>query len=363
MKIQRMVAPLVLAGIALSLIALPGLAQQAKPEAKQPPVKMYIPPQVKDVLNQNLTTRQTRQDIPFTIFKHLYLPARDAAYIYFFYKAKNADLGFVPTPALPGAPVDAPAKLKAVFDVFLQFFQVVDGKPAKVIKEVYIPVSLEKDAAGYDPETAEWYTVGYPLMPGSYLLATALTTHDLKKIGTAYFDFTLPDAKTFAASLDTTPIIFLKEYKEVPAAETVADFHPGFLRYAILQITPNMDNTIAVGDTLDTFFYIYGAKPDANSAFNIECQFEVTKGTEPAIKFAAQAYVNPFISQPLPMKQTLITKATTKTADGKEEVKESQKVQDLPAGSYTFSIKITDKVSGLTATKSVDFTVVDKPAK
>jgi hypothetical protein len=141
--------------------------------------------------------------------------------------------------------------------------------------------------------------------------------------------------------------------------ETIAELHPGFLRYAILQISPNIESTISVGDTLDTFFYIYGAKQDASGAFNIECQFEVTKGAEPAIKFAPQSYLNPFISQPLPTKQTLIEKTT----DEKGITKENQKVQDLPAGSYTFKVTVTDKISGLTCAKSVDFTVVDKPAK
>jgi hypothetical protein len=358
MRIHRSIVPLILVGFVLGLVIVPGIAQQAKPEAKQP-AKTFIPKEVKDILAQNLESRQARQDIPFTIFKQLYLPARDASYIYFFYKIKNADLGFVPAPAVPGAAADAPAKMKAAADVFLQFHQMEGGKPAKIIKEVYVPVNLEKEAAGFDPDAEDWYTVGYPLMPGSYLLATAVATRDLKKIGTAYSDFVLPDAKSFTTALDTTPIIFLSDYKELQSAETVAEFHPGYLRYAILQISPNIESTIAVGDTLDTFFYIYGAKSDASGAFNIECVFEVTKGDEPAIKFAPQAYLNPFISQPLPMKQTLITKTT----DEKGEPKESQKVQDLPAGDYTFTIKITDKISGLTCTKSVDFTVVDKPAK
>lgn len=358
MRIHRSIAALILAGFVLGLAVVPGTAQQAKPEAKQPPAKTYIPKEIKDVLALNLDARQTRQDIPFTIFKQLYLPARDACYIYFFYKMKNADLGFVPAPMVPGAAADAPAKLKAVFDVFLQFHEMEGGKPAKVIKEVYIPVTLEKDSAGYNPDAEEWYTVGYPLMPGSYLLATAVTTHDLKKIGTAYSDFVLPDAKSFTKELDTTPIVFLKDYKELQSAETIAELHQGYLRYAILQISPNIESVINMGDTLDTFFYIYGAKPDASGAFNIECQFEVTKGQEPAIKFAPQSYLNPFISQPLPMKQTLVTKTT----DEKGETKESQKVQDLPAGNYTFTIKITDKISGMTCSKSVDFSVVDKTA-
>ena len=361
MNMRRFAAPLILAGFVLSLAAAPAAAQQQKPEPKPQP-KMYIPPAVKDVLAANLATRQVRQDIPFTVFKQLYLPGRDSTYIYFFYKMKNADLGFAPAPAsIAAIAPDAGPKVRAVVDLFLQFHQVENGNPAKVIREVYVPVAIEKDAAAYEQEKdkEEWYTIGYPLMPGTYLLATALTSHDLKRIGIAYCDFTLPEAKSFTKELDTTPIFFLKDYKEVAAPETITALHAGFLRYAILQIVPNLDNAIGVGDSLDTFFFIYGAKPDAAGAFNIECQYEVMKGKEPAIKFAPQTYQNPFVSQPLPMKQTLLTKST----DEKGVVKESQKIQDLPVGSYTFSIKITDKGSGLTCTKSIDFTIVDKPAK
>jgi hypothetical protein len=223
-----------------------------------------------------------------------------------------------------------------------------NGAPTQIVKEVYIPVRMELDAAGYDPAAEDWYTVGYPLPPADYLVAVALSTHDLKKIGTQYYEVSLPDVKAMK-DLDTTPLVFLKDYKQVPQAETVAELHRGFMRYSVLQITPTIDNTIAVGDPLDLFFLILGAQPNDQNKYDIECQFEVKKGEKDAVKYIPAKYDNPFISQPLPLKQTLLIK----DKDGKE----SQTVRDLPAGTYTFIFKATDKISGRSCTKTVDFTV------
>jgi len=353
MRSKSFIAPILLAGFLFGLLAAPSFAaeQQAKQEAKQPAAKVYIPKEVRDVLLGGLQARTARADIPFTIFKNTFLPAQANYYVFFFLKMKNADLGFAPSAIAPTVAEGAtppPAKVTARFDVFLQFHKMENGAPAQIVKEVYVPTIMELDAAGYDPEKEDWYTVGYPLPAADYLAAVAVTTHDMKKIGTQYYEFSLPDLKTMK-DLDTTPIFFLKEYKEVQQAETVAELHRNFMRYAILQITPNIENTVSVGDPLDLFFLVLGAQPNEKNAYDIDCQYEVRQDDKDAIKFAPAKYDNPFISQPLPMKQTLITK----DKDGKE----TTAVKDLGPGSYTFICQLTDKVSGRTCKKTVDFTV------
>ncbi len=349
---KKLVVPMLLAGIILALLTAPASAAATaqKDKEKAPPVKIYIPKEVKEPMVAGLAAKQPRLDIPFEVFKTLYLPAQQAFHNIFFLKMKNSDLGFgpaAPQAVDPSAPAAA-AKLKATFNVFLAFYKVENDKPLTLVKEVFIPAAVETDQAGFDPSKEEWYTVGYPLLPGTYLASIAIASHDLKKIGIQYVDVALPDPKSFTATLDTTPIFFNKEYKQLPAPENKADLHRGFVRYSVLQMTPNIENVFSVGDNLDMFFYIFGAQPKDGGKYEIEINFEVMQGDKAAIKYATGNFESPLISLPLQMKQTLQIKKGEETRS---------ETRDLPAGSYTLVLKIADKVSGLKVEKKVDFTV------
>ena len=363
MNMKKTMIPVLVAGFVIGLLApvlsaAPQQAQQKqekqdKPAATPaPPQRIIIPKEVKDVMQQNLAARQSREDFPFAVTKTLNLPARDGAYIFFFMKMKDSDLGFAATPQVPD-------KMRAVFDVFLQFYK-IDGQPQpQLLREVYCPTTLEEATATFNPNKEENFSVGYPLLPGTYVAALAVTTHDLKKIGVQYQEFVLPNPQTFTKELDTTPLVFVSDVQENKPVEVIPALHRNTFRYATWELALNLDNSSKVGDEMETFFFIYGAQPNEQGRYNIECQYEVSKEQQPAIKFAPQAYLTPFIDQSLPMKQTLITKTT----DEKGVATEKQSVQDLPVGTYTFTVKITDKVSGRTCAKSVDFTVKEAPAK
>lgn len=360
----KKLAVLVLLGFALSLTVMPGSASQKdKKKEEKGEQKIYIPNEVKPVLQQGLQTRQGRQDIPFEIFKHIFLPAAgNSFHNIFLFKIKNADLDYAPVLLAPQkqeekkekveetqAAQQAPTKLQTRFNIFIQFHHLENNQPVQVFKEIYIPAFFEVDSASYDPEKVEIYSTGYPInLPGDYLLAMAITSLDLKKIGTYYYEFSLPDPKNFSKGLETTPIFFVKELKEIPAAETRAEVHKDYFTYSILQIKPSYDNVFAVGENLDIFFFIYGAVPDEQQKFQIEINYEVSKDDQVAIRYEGAAYESPLISQPLPLKQTVLIKS------GEEEKKESR---DLTAGQYTLTIKVTDKISSLSTTKKVDFEV------
>lgn len=345
---KKFIVPVLLAGIILTCLAAPVAAQKEKEKAQ--PTKVYIPKEVKDPMTAGMAARQARLDIPFEVFKTLYLPAQQAFYNVFFLKIKNADLGFVPAPAAvvdPAAPAAAP-KLKATLNMFMAFHKIEGGKPGALVKEVYVPVALEADQAGFDPAKEDWYTVGYPLMPGQYLASLAVCSQDLKKIGLQYVEFTLPDPKSFTSSMDMTPFFFMKEYKQVQAPETKAELHKGFFMYSVLQVTPNIENVFAVGEGLDMFFYLFGAQPKEGGKCDIEINFEVMQGDKSAIKYALGKFESPLVSQPLQLKQTLQIKKGEETRS---------ETRDLVAGAYTLVLKITDKVSGLKMEKKIDFTV------
>jgi hypothetical protein len=455
--------PVLILGFTMSLLFSDDLWSQEK--QKKEAEKIFIPKEVKTVLLEGLEARQARLDIPFTVFKHIFLPASSGFHNVLFFKVKNASLGFAaPTPAkeekkkekeaTPPAFEEQPAtaQLEAKFNIFLMFNRLEKDTSPQIVREVYVPVSLQADPASFDPEKEEIYTFGFPTASGNYLLAMAITSLDLSKIGTYYFEFSIPDPATFAAALETTPIFFIKNMEQMAAPETRIGVHKDSFVYSVLKIEPHIDNVFAMGENLDIFFFILGTKPNEQQQYkediivnkwnwsrtedgsyievkgeiknnskkdlrdveavatfydkdnkyithssalieynpilssqtspfriiekynpaianvnlefkflsgdkiastnapqyNIEVNYEVKQGDQTAIRYEATTYSNPLISQPLPLKQTVLVKTE------KEEKKE---VQDLPAGHYTLVITIADKISGLSAIKNVEFDV------
>jgi hypothetical protein len=337
-----------------------GLSIGMSAAAQKGKEQVFIPKEVKADIQEGLASRQGRQDIPVSISHSLYLPARENFHTVFFIKVKNSDLGFASAAAAPAeartdqrGPQDiiaqeAPAEFRAEFNVFLQFNRLDKNGVPEIFRETYVPTTLQVPAAGYEPEKEELYSVGYPLPFGHYLVAVALTSLDLQKVGIAYHELNIPDPTQFSKSLDTTPIFFAKQIDEMPEAEPRIVFHKDYFTYAILKIFPNLDRGFSAGENLDIFFYIFGAQTNAAQQYEIEIDFEVKKGEEMQIKFSPQTYATPMISQPLPMKQTV------KIKKGEEERIEQR---DLPAGNYSLVINLLDKVSQNTVTKTVDFEV------
>jgi hypothetical protein len=351
---KKFIAAFIIAGFTVGLGAGATRAAgdvQQKQDKQPAQTKVYIPKEIREPMMAGLPTRQAREDIPFTVFKHLFLPAQQAQQIILFLKAKNGDLGYAAAvaPQIAEAAVAAQPKMQARVNVFLQFHKLENGQPTQLVKEIFVPATLEADQTGYDPEAEAWYTVGYPLMPGSYLAALAIATQDLKKVGIQYYEFNLPDAKSFTQALETTPVFFIKDYKQEAQAEMRPELHKGLFAYSVIRVTPNVEQVFKVGDALDTFFFIFGVQPKDGGKYDIQIDFEVYEGENLAIKFAPGSFDNPLVSLPLQLKQTLIIKK------GDEERTETR---DLPAGDYTFVVKIQDKVSGLKGETKVPFKVV-----
>jgi len=345
-----------IAAVLLVTLVLGASGLSAQDKSKAQPEKIFIPKQVKTVLQEGMLSRQGRQDIPFTFGRHLYLPARDSLHNIVFFKVKNADLGFAPAaPAEAAAPAAAepvpqtePAGLQAKFNVFMWFSTVAQDGTLQTVKEVYAPAAIETPAAGYDPEKVESYTFGYPLPAGRYLLAMAVTSQDLTRIGTGYVELTTPNPGSFVDKLDTTPIFFAQAVEQTQAPETRVEIHKDCFTYSILKMQPKAENVFAKGESLDVFFFVFGLRPNDAQKYNLLIGYEVKKGAETAIRYEAQAGDSPLVSQPLPLKQTVITKS---------DKGETSEQRDLEAGLYTLVISIADNVSGLKVEKTVDFEV------
>ncbi len=371
MKIKNIIVPALLLGFLFSPISAPDFAysqknpqkQKAKGKIKVPAEeKVYIPREVKSELDAGIEAREGRQDIPFTVFKHLYLPAQDNIHNIFLFKVINKDLEFKPLTVSPRTDEEkgeeqveepeTPEAYRASFNIFLEFLHLKNNQPAEVAREVYIPATIEIEGPEYDPEKYEFYSTGYPLPPGNYLMAMAITSLDLERIGTFYLEFTNPDVRSFTDKLDTTPIFCVEDIEQMPSTEIRTEVHRGYFTYSILRIFPNFENVFAPGEKLDVFFFIYGTVPGADQRFHIEISYEVKKNDELTIRYEPQAYDTPLISQPLPMKQTMLI--TSETGEERRETR------DLEPGNYILVIDIKDKISGNSATKHLEFEVKEE---
>jgi hypothetical protein len=384
MKAPRIVVVALVLVFALSFIAgftqaAPGPKQEAKKQDTKQPQREIIPKEVKAVIQEGLATRQGRQDIPFTVFKSQIFPVQGGMHAVLFFKAKNADFGYAaPVPPAPGAKnqpaqpaAPAPGTLEARLALAIELFQPDPTGALKSGREYTLPMNLQTDAAGYDPNKEEWYSVGFALPFGKYTVAMVICpvdpkkgTADIKKLGVAYHDFVLPGPETYAGALETTPVLLVRSMESMPTYEPRPTVHRALFTYSVLQIVPNIDNVVTAEDKgqIEAIFFILGAKPKDEPAqmqslptqqqaqpqqpkYDIEINYEVQKEDgSTAVKWQSQSYLNPLVDQTLPLKKT------TKTGDKTE-------VKDLEPGKYSLVLKILDKVSQLKLEKKVPFEV------
>jgi hypothetical protein len=277
----------------------------------------------------------------------------------FLFKAKNSDLGFAPQVPAPTAETqeetetqEAPQEsnlLATRLNAFLWFKQ-MDGDYSK---EVYIPLELQEEKESYNPEEEAMYSTGYPLPPGKYLLAMAITSEDLQKMGTQYFEFDLPSPMEYTEELGTTPVFFARNIEQMAAPERTTEIHEGFFTYSILKIDPVLQNVFTQKDSLDVFFYVFGAQPNETNKFSLTANYELVQNGEVIIRYAEASYDAPIVSQPLPLTRTVLVQKKK----GEEVIEEKKETRDVEPGEYTFVINLKDNISGKTLEKEIPITV------
>lgn len=348
MKSPRMIAVCLALLTAMTFSAQAAAGIQGKKQPPKPPAKTMMPKEVAALIQEGLATRQGRQDIPFTLFKKLILPAQNNnLYPVFFFKAKNGDLGYAPSASGSG-------EMETTLNAFFQFFQ---HDPTGALKPFWAgnPRTILTTAGeGYDPEGEDWYSFGLAMPAGTYTLAMVLASPDLKKMSVGYADVTLPAAESFQNMLWPTEPIIVKALDQVQPDQRPT-IHRGCYLWGALQVVANLAGETPAGENLEILFYVLGAAAkDPTSprpANDLEVNFEVqSPDGAPAIKWAPQAYESFFINQPLPLLQTL------QTTDEKGTVVKTEK-KPLPAGKYVLVCQITDKVAGTKAETKVAFEV------
>ncbi|MBP7706478.1 MAG: hypothetical protein KA243_04445 [Candidatus Aminicenantes bacterium] len=355
MKTSRTIAAalallFVVSVLTVSVQAAPGMQgkKQDPKAAAKAPAKSGMPKEIAAVIQEGLATRQGRQDIPFSFFKQLVLPARDNnLYPVFFVKAKNGDLGYAPSASGSG---DMETNLVA----FFQFFEpAADGTMAPKMGGKS-QVALTTPGADYSPDKEDWYSFGLGMPAGKYTLAMVLSTPDMKKLSVAYTDVTLNGPAAYETALwPTDPVIVTAmEQGEQDQRPTL---HRGYFTWGAIKFSANVTGEIATGQDLEVFFFVLGAAykdpAAARPELDLEVSFEVQdEAGKSAIKWAPQTYQAYFVNQPLPLVQTL------QKMDEKGTVLSTEK-KPLGAGKYGLVATITDKVSGKKGEARMGFTV------
>jgi hypothetical protein len=348
MKAPRTIAVCLALLTAMMVSAQAASGIQGRKEEAKPPAKFMMPKEVAALIQEGLATRQGRQDIPFTLFKTLVLPAQNNnLFPVFFFKAKNGDLGYAPSASGSG-------EMETTLNAFFQFFQhdatgalkpFWGGKPLAVLKTA---------GEGYAPDAEDWYSFGLTMPAGTYTLALVLASPDMKKMSVGYSDVTLPGAESLQNTVWPTEPIIVKSIEQVEPDQRPTIHHGNYL-WGALQVVPNLACETASSENLEILFFVLGAAakdPTAPRAVNdLEVNFEVQSADgKPAIKWAPQSYESFFINQPLPLLQTL------QTTDEKGTVVKTEK-KPLPAGKYVLLCQVTDKVAGTKAETKVAFEV------
>jgi hypothetical protein len=334
--------------LSVSLEAAPAI-QGRKQEAKAPAVKApSIPKEVAAIIQEGLATRQGRQDIPFSFFRQLVLPAQGQnLYPIFFFKAKNGDIGYMPSAMDTG-------EMEATLNVFFQFFRETEtGALAPEVTGRAVG-ALKTGGADYTPENEDWYSFAVTMPAGKFTLALVLTSPDMKKMSVAYCDVNLPKPEVYEAALWATDPVIVNSLEQVEPDQRPT-LHRGFFSWGAIKVVPNILGEIASGENLEIFFFVLGGAPKDPAAVrplnDFEVNFEVQhEDGKAAIKWAPQPYEAYFINQPLPLVQTLQKMDEKGTVLGTER-------KPLDAGKYNLAISIADKVSGKKGETKLGFSV------
>jgi hypothetical protein len=349
MKATKAIASVLALFVLIGVFAVPmpaAASQKGKPEPK--PQRASMPKEIEAVIQEGLAARQGRQDIPFSFFKTLVLPAQGSnLYPVFFFKAKNSDLGYVPSPSGSGA-------METTLNVFFEFFQADATGALKTKLGGKTQAVLTTDGANYAPDKEDWYTLGLGMLAGKYTLALVLSTPDLKKLSVAYTDMTLPGPEAYETTLWPTDPIIITTMDQVDPDQRPT-VHRGYFTWGAAKVVNNAACQIATGENLELLFFVLGATSKDPAAprpvLDLEVNYEVqNQDGKPVIKWTPQSYELYLVNQPLPLFQTI------QKVDEKGTVLSEDK-KPLGAGSYVLAITVTDKVSGKKADTKMAFSV------
>ncbi|MCJ7579465.1 MAG: hypothetical protein MUP98_02905 [Candidatus Aminicenantes bacterium] len=355
MKLKNIRVLVLIFGLIFGTLSISSLNAQVQDPSQvvEALAREFIPSQILSILKSGLDTRTANTGIPFDIFKSLYLPAAQQ-YMHgvFFFKCKNSDLDFQGAAKPAAEEVSAfestPTQLISRNNIYLYFKQ-LDGDYEK---QTQVPFNQKADGLTFTPEEEVYYSIGYPLPPGDYVLAMAISSPDYSKVGTQYYEFSLPSAAAFT-EIDISPVFFVTKSSQISAVEMSAEVHKSFFTYGIYQLEPNLNHLFSPGDNMDLFFVIFGTQANAEGKYDIEIKLSINQGEQIVALYDPLSKDRPAFWEQFPMKRPV--SVPTKDAEGNET--ENTEFHNLEPGAYTVTIEIKDLLSGKAATKTVEIEV------
>ncbi len=224
-----------------------------------------------------------------------------------------------------------------------------------------------KNASKYAYENLTYVTPGggtqarlsrpFTVMAGTYdvyVLMREQSSGDKKapmpKVSVIKETLTVPDLWT--QDLTTSSIITASHIEPLSAPLSPNEqLERPYAALGSMEITPSLDGKFTTKDELSVFFLIYNAKTDAMNKPDVTVEYNFySKPAGAPEKFFNKTAVQALNASTLPKEFDMSLGHQLSTGQGVQ-------LTSFPPGDYRLEVKVTDKISGKTITRDVNFTV------
>ena len=180
--------------------------------------------------------------------------------------------------------------------------------------------------------------------------SSAAKTAAPPKVSVIKQTLTVPDLWT--ADLTTSSVISAAKIETLNAPLSPAEqLERPYAALGSMEITPNLDGKFTTKEELQVFFLIYNAKTDAMNKPDVSVEYNFySKPTGAAEKFFNKTAAQALNASTLPKEFDMSLGHQLSTGQGVQ-------LATFPAGDYRLEVKVTDKLSGKSITRDVNFTV------
>jgi hypothetical protein len=169
------------------------------------------------------------------------------------------------------------------------------------------------------------------------------------KVGLLRKDLTVPDFN--APELATSSVILAQNVEPVQTAMTSEQQQENPYTFGTMRIVPAFDPKFKKSGELQVIFWIYGVSTDATKKPDVTVEYNFHQKLAEGEKYFNKTAPQQLNAETLPPQFDL---AAGHQLPGSLVVP----LTSFPEGSYRLEIKVTDKPSGKTLTKNVDFAVI-----